>query len=290
MANFLSEADLIINPDGSVYHLHLRPEDVCPYVITVGDQHRVPMVSQYFDRIDKKVGHREFVTHIGELGGNRVMVISTGIGTDNVDVVMNELDALVNIDFGRRSIKDELTRLHVMRLGTSGACREDVPLDSMLVSRYALSLDGLYAYYLPLQGKVEMEVQRILRDADFGWPVQPFVTEGDLGLIQKFASDGRFATGITMTAAGFYAPQGRTVRVPNTMADTLRAMASWSGPYAITNIEMETAGIYLLGKVLGHSCVSVSAILANRITGLFSTQAEKTIDRMIRSSLDLLFA
>ncbi|MCS6934255.1 MAG: nucleoside phosphorylase [Chitinophagales bacterium] len=284
-----SEADLIINPDGSIYHLALRPGQVADTIITVGDPYRVQEVSKHFDRIEHRISHREFVTHTGYLNNKRLTVISTGIGTDNVDIVLNELDALVNLDFTTRSVKKEITSLQIIRLGTSGAVDETLPVDSIIISEHAIGLDGLMHYY-----EYTNNIQETVYVEAFTNHVKshlsgtkPYIATADEKLLQQFES--YFRKGTTLTAAGFYAPQGRLVRAPLASSGFLKAVHSFRHKhFRITNLEMETAGIYGLGKLLGHRCLSISAILANRIQGQFSKEPQKSIERLITQALDII--
>ena len=215
----ISEADLILNPDGSIYHLNLLPEDLAETVITVGDPDRVEAVSNYFDRVELKKGKREFITHTGYIGSKRITVISTGIGTDNIDIVLNELDALVNIDFSTRLPKDRLTSLELIRIGTSGTLQPDIPVDSVLVTEYALGLDALMHYYQQENDADEDELLSAVREHLNIPGIAPYLTKGSADLLVR-AGKG-FLKGITVTAPGFYAPQGRQVRVfePARIAD-----------------------------------------------------------------------
>ena len=283
---YFPESELILNPDGSIYHLHLRPEDLSTTIITVGDPDRVSDVSKHFDSIQLKRQHREFVTHTGMLGGKRLTVISTGIGTDNIDIVFNELDALVNIDFTSRTLRPNITQLNVIRIGTSGSLQTDIPIDAVLVSTYGLGLDGLMDFY-------EFEDDNIdLLDAfaDNNWETgglpYPYLAAGSDALLTAIGKDD-FLRGITATCTGFYGPQGRQLRAQIYKKDIIQQLSSFKyNEHRITNFEMETAGIYGLARLLGHNALSVNAILANRITHQFSTQGQKTVDAMIKTVLE----
>lgn len=282
----LSEADLIINPDGSIYHLNLLPEDIADTVITVGDLDRVPEVSKYFDRIELKKGKREFITHTGYLGNKRITVISTGIGTDNIDIVFNELDALVNIDFQTRTIKEQLKSLSIIRIGTSGAVQPDIPMGTVLASSYGLGFDALMHYY---EQQLNAEEQALLTDINSHFSglkgIKPYITKADESLIQQFAFD--MPTGITATAPGFYAPQGRQVRAKNAVANFIGQLNSFkSDEHRITNLEMETAGIYALAKTLGHKALSINAILASRVKFEFSNTPNVIVEKAIKTILE----
>jgi uridine phosphorylase len=282
-----SDSELILNADGSIYHLHLLPEQVAPIVFTVGDPERVGEVSKHFDKIEWKTQHREFVSHIGTLRGQRVMAISTGIGTDNIDIVMTELDALVNIDFETREAKADLTPLSIIRLGTSGSIQEAVDVDTIVVSEMAVGLDNLMHFYDAVQTTLEYDIADQLSDylekKSEDLVLMPYVFSADKNLLQLFDSE-QFKKGITVTSSGFYAPQGRILRGGGTepkLVGLLNGFKMKTG--ALTNMEMETAGIYGMARLLGHRAVSVSAILANRVTGQFSTQPQKTVEQMIET-------
>jgi len=284
----LSEADLIINPDGSIYHLNLLPEDIADTVITVGDLDRVAEVSKHFDSIEVKKGKREFITHTGYLGKKRITVISTGIGTDNIDIVFNELDALVNIDFDTREVKKELKSLDIIRIGTSGAIQSDIPMGTILASTYGLGFDALMHYYIhELSGEEHSLLDSIKTHFSHIKSINPYITAADKGLLAKIGNE--MEKGITITAPGFYAPQGRQVRAKNAIPDFINLLNSFNeGKNRITNLEMETAGIYALAKTLGHKALSVNAILASRVKFEFSTEPNKIVDKAIKMVLQSL--
>jgi uridine phosphorylase len=276
----ISESDLIINPDGSIYHLNILPEDVADTIITVGDQDRVSEVSKHFDSIELKKGKREFITHTGYLGKKRVTVISTGIGTDNIDIVFNELDALVNIDFKSRTVNKELKSLNIIRVGTSGSIREDIEVGSILASSYGLGLDALMSYY---SQDLSIEDVYLLQQIKAHLPVlksESYLTPASSLLLNQIAHD--LPQGITATAPGFYAPQGRQVRAKIQVPDLIEKLSSFQTKNKrITNLEMETAGIYALASALGHQALSVNAILAHRLKLQFATEPQKIVDKMI---------
>ena len=284
----ISESDLIINPDGSIYHLNLLPEDVADIVITVGDPDRVKEVSKYFDRVELRKGKREFKTHTGYLGDKRITVISTGIGTDNIDIVLNELDALVNIDFRLRTPKPELKSLKIIRIGTSGSLQDDIPVDSILVSEFGLGLDALMNYYFHQEsGDEHLLLDEIKSHFHHIKGINPYITAADQSLMAQIGKG--LLTGITVTAPGFYAPQGREVRAKNSVPNLVNLLKTFStDKYRITNLEMETAGIYALSKALGHKALSVNAILASRIKFEFSKNPQKIISKTIKHVLDSL--
>ena len=282
----IAESDLIINPDGSIYHLNLLPGDVAATVITVGDPDRVGEVSKYFDSIEFKKGKREFVTHTGLVGNKRVTVLSTGIGTDNIDIVFNELDALVNIDFETREVKKELTSLNIIRVGTSGAVQPDVPMGTILASSFGLGMDALMNYYVhDLSGDERSLLDDIKTHFGHLKNINPYLTAASDTLLNTIGKD--MAKGITITAPGFYAPQGRQVRAKNAVPNFIKLINSFkSNQNRITNLEMETAGIYALAKVLGHKALSVNAILASRVNLEFSNEPNNIVEQAIKMVLE----
>jgi uridine phosphorylase len=275
-------SELILRPNGALYHLDLLPGQVAETIITVGDPERVKAVSDRFDKVELRVEAREFVTHTGELDGKRLTVISTGIGTDNIDIVFNELDALFNIDLARRQVQSELTKLDFVRLGTSGAFQSDLPLDSLVLSAAALATDGLLPFYLSggEPDEAAISLYEHLEDGGVKLPVPVLIVRPELPL--AFVDCG-LPQGVTMTAAGFYAPQGRSLRLPSGLSPALlERLRSWRhGGLQLTNIEMETSGIYGLATALGHRSVSISALLANRAEGTWSKQPKETVDKLI---------
>lgn len=286
--NRISETDLILNADGSAYHLNLHPGDIADTVITVGDPDRVGEVSKYFDFIELKKGKREFITHTGTIGNKRLTVLSTGIGTDNIDIVFNELDALVNIDFSTRSVNQTLRSLNIIRIGTSGAVQADIAIDSLLLSSAAFGLDPLMHYYKQTLSGTEQDLLNAFKatlPADA--ILSPYVASAGANLLSKLGNGEQ--QGITITAPGFYSPQGRQVRaiaaIPNLM--NIIQQFNFEGQ-RITNLEMETAGIYGLAASLGHQAISCNVILANRITQKFSMQPVKIMDHYIKQLLDQL--
>ena len=282
------ESELVLNADGSVYHLHLRPEDVADTIIAVGDPDRVEKVSKYFDRIELVRQKREFVTHTGYIGKKRLSVISSGIGTDNVEIVMNELDALVNVDLATRTEKPTKTRLKIIRLGTSGCLQADVPVDSILVSDYGIGLDGLNDFYVSNETKEEESFCLELQSA-LSLRMMPYAASASAILHQHFEKElnAGWYQGITLTCPGFYAPQGRKLRFNTRVADFIARLQTFGfDGKRLTNFEMETAGYYLFGSILGHEMLSISAILANRVTQQFSKEPEKGVEKMIETVLE----
>jgi uridine phosphorylase len=289
MATIIPDSELIINPDGSIYHLQLRPEQLAETIITVGDPDRVSDVSKHLDSIEHRVQHREFVTHTGMLGVKRVSVISTGIGTDNIDIVFNELDALVNIDFKTRMVKADLTSLQIIRMGTSGAVNENIPLDSILISAGAIGIDGLMTFYKQKEDIEETLLAEAFRNHIHAVlpTVQPYAIMANSSLLEQFEKMGN--KGITLTANGFYAPQGRRLRSINQADNFLDFIHSFRHiNHRITNLEMETAGIYGLGKHLGHRCLSINAIVAHRWLKAFSPNPQQVVEKMIKDALEIL--
>lgn len=287
----IAESELIINSRGAIYHLDVRPEELARTIITVGDPDRVSQVSQYFDTIEVKCQHREFVTHTGRVGNKRLSVVSTGIGPDNIDIVLNELDALVNIDFDTRQIKPTLTSLDIIRVGTSGSLQADIPVDSFVASTHGLGLDNLLNYYRLEHNEGESQLlQSFITQTQLHAQIShPYVSLASGHLLKNFV-DG-FYQGITVTCPGFYGPQGRVLRLGIRNPELIDRLTQFNfGPYRITNFEMETSAIYGLGKLLGHHCVSLSAIVANRIAKDFSTDAASTIDRLIQKTLQTISA
>lgn len=286
---FFGPSELILNADNSIYHLNLLPEDISNTIITVGDPDRVAQVSSHFDSIELKKGKREFITHTGVRNGKRLTVISTGIGTDNIDIVLNELDALVNIDFELRSTKNELTKLDIIRIGTSGAIQSDIPIDSFLISEFALGLDALLSNYRSTSIRHSEFEQAFIEQVNWSsHKPTPYWVKCDLSLLEKFNSN-RIRLGTTITAPGFYGPQFRELRLEVNEPNLMQRIIEFSHKKRrLTNLEMETAGIYGLSKLLGHRAISLNAILANRAMGAFSENPQKTVDSLIEFALDRL--
>lgn len=288
----IQETELILNADGSIYHLHLQPEHIADNIITVGDPDRVERVSKYFDRIEHKVHKREFYTHTGYIGQKRLTVISTGIGTDNIDIVLNELDALANVDLNNRTVKNSLKSLNIFRIGTSGAMRADIPVDSFLVSNFGVGMDGLLNYYDRTLNQREQSLNRLinecLKENVVAIGVQPTVAEASSALISLFEKK-EWHQGITLTATGFYAPQNRMIRAKPQLSDLFTKLEdiSFEG-LKITNLEMETAAIFGLANILGHKAISLNAILANRRSGQFSADPDKVVDKLIQETLEII--
>lgn len=285
----IAESELIITPRGTIYHLDLGPEHLADTVITVGDPGRVKEVTKYFDRIEHKAHHREFITHTGYVGKKRISVISTGIGTGNIDIVLNELDVLANIDLATRQVNPNRHALNIIRLGSSGALQADVPVDSLVVSSHGIGLDNIMHYY----NFSNSDNERYILD-NFeqhtgmnGKVILPYIAEASISLRKHFGAG--YIHGITITCPGFYGPQGRLLRGPLAFPHLLDALNTFQcGNDRITNFEMETSAIYGLGKLLGHNCLSISAIVANRVQKTFSKDGAKAIDEMIKHSLTII--
>ena len=285
----IAESELILNTRGAIYHLNLRPEEIGSTIITVGDPDRVGLVSRHFDSIEVKQQHREFITHTGWLGSKRLSVISTGIGPDNIDIAMNELDALLNIDLETKQVKDEHTALQIIRIGTAGSLQEAVPVDAHVATTYGLGLDNLLNYYRLEQTEEErLLLQNFTTHTQLGAGASyPYVSLCSVSLLKHFASD--FFSGITVTCPGFYGPQGRVLRLGVRHPDLINRLTHFQfGTHRILNFEMETAAIYGLGRLLGHQCLSLSAIVANRITKQFTKDSAALMDRLIERSLQII--
>jgi uridine phosphorylase len=280
----ISETDLILNPDGSVYHLNLLPKNISDTIITVGDPNRVYLVSQFFDDIDFEMNKREFITHVGSYKGKRITVISTGIGTDNVEIFFSEIDALFNIDLKTREPKPRKKKIRIIRIGTSGALQEDIPVGSHLASDYAVGFDNLMNFYNLPMSDFEKDVAAGLRDhAKLNFT--PYVVKGSEELREQIGFD--MITGNTITCPGFYAPQGRTLRIPTKYPTLLEDLNYYhKGDFWLSNLEMETAGYYAMARLLGHEVLSVNAILANRIKNKFAKNPSKIIEALILTVLD----
>ena len=279
-------SELILNSDGSIYHLHLKPENLASLVFTVGDPDRVALVSRYFDRVDFKIQKREFITHTGVIGNRQVTVMSTGMGTDNIEILMTELDALVNIDLENRIIKSEKKSLQIIRIGTSGSMQKDVPVGTFLASKIGIGLDSLMQFYPDLVGSQEL-AEGIQKELNL--PFRPYQTQANPTLLGKLT--GEFVQGVTLTCPGFYGPQGRKLRLAPRIDQMIERLSNLEiNGNRLTNFEMETAGYYAMGELLGHQMLSLNAIVANRPLGQFDPEADKTIDRLIQRSLEIFTA
>lgn len=282
-------SELIINKRGAIYHLDVRPEELAHTIITVGDPERVRQVSRHFDTFETKCQYREFITHTGYLGNKRISVVSTGIGTDNIDIVLNELDALVNIDFETRSVKNELTHLQIIRIGTSGSLQKNIPVDSIVASTHGLGIDNLLNFYRHENNEEEKQLVHsfITQTQLHNQLAHPYISSCSASLLKHFVKD--YHHGITVTCPGFYGPQGRVLRLGLTNPDLINRLTQFSfGQHRITNFEMETAGIYGLGKIMGHHCLSLSFIVANRITKTISHNADAAMENLIKQALEVI--
>jgi uridine phosphorylase len=285
----IKESELILNPDGSVYHLNLRPENIATTIIFVGDQDRVNKITKHFDSVEFTTQKREFKTSTGVYKNKRITVMSTGIGPDNIDIVMNELDALVNINLETRQPKKVLTPLNIIRIGTSGSLQENIPVDSFVISTHGLDLNGmLHSYQIDSVSNPELESAFVKHTHWSSKKAFPILIENSKELEAKISSDKVFK-GITATAGGFYGPQGRVLRLPIEDSNLNHKIDSFNyNGNRITNLEMETSAIYGLSKLLGHHAVSINAIIANRANGTFSDNPGKVVADLINYTLDKL--
>ncbi len=285
--NKIESSELIINKRGAVYHLDLRPEEIADTIITVGDPSRVGRISCHFDHIEYQTSNREFISHTGTTGNKRITVISTGIGTDNIDIVLNELDALVNIDLETRLVKHEKKQLNIIRLGTAGALQKDIAIDSIVASTHGIGLDNLMHFYPFSNNNEEHDIARAFKQHTLmsSSTSDPYVFGAGAFLLAKLVD--RTAAGLTVSCPGFYGPQGRNLRLGLSMANLNELLTSFQfGNHRILNFEMETSAIYGLGKCMGHQCISFSTIVANRITKEFTSNAEAAVDKMIEYVLE----
>lgn len=283
----IKESELILNSDGSVYHLNLKPEHIANDIILVGDQNRVEIITKHFESIEFSRQKREFKTRTGTFKGKRLTVISTGIGPDNIDIVINELDALVNIDLNTRQPKSNLTSLNFLRIGTSGSLQKDIPVDSIVLSTHGLDINGmLHFYQIDSICNSEYEEAFIKFTNWDSKKARPIIIENSNILEQKFDSK-TIHKGLTATAAGFYGPQGRVLRLPLQDANLNLKMDNFNfKDMRITNFEMETSAIYGLSKLLGHNALSLNAIIANRANGTFSKDSKLAVEHLIKYALE----
>ena len=285
----LKPSELILNPDGSIYHLNLRPENIANDILFVGDQDRVDKITEHFDAIEFTTQKREFKTTTGKYNGKRISVLSTGIGNDNIDIVLNELDALVNIDFESKQVKTDITSLNIVRIGTSGSLQEDIPVNSFVLSTYGLELTGtLWAYQVDSLRNEALENAFVSHMNWLDKKSHPLFIPGSETLFAKIDSD-KIHKGITATANGFYGPQGRILRLPiqDEFINEKLTKFNYRG-LRISNFEMETGGIYGLSSLFGHHACSVNAIIANRASGTFSENPGKVVEDLIQYTLDKL--
>jgi uridine phosphorylase len=285
------ETELILTEDKRVYHINLKAEDVADTVIVVGDQGRVAQISSFFSKIDFKTEHREFVTHTGWYNGKRITVLSTGIGTDNIDIVMNELDAAVNIDPYTRELNSQLKSLNIIRFGTSGALQQEIPVNGIVVSSHGIGLDGLLNFYEGWKNVNETDISEAFMK-HVNWQSNlpyPYCIKGSETLLEKFKSGNH--VGITATAPGFYGPQGREIRLKASSKNLNDLLTSFGhNGLKITNFEMETSALYGLGKMLGHNCLTACVIIANRVRKEFTKDYKKSVELLIENSLERLTA
>jgi uridine phosphorylase len=285
--NKIASSELIINARGAVYHLDLTPEEIADTIITVGDPGRVEKISRHFDHLEHQSTHREFITHTGRIGNKRLSVLSTGIGTDNIDIVMNELDSLFNIDLDSRLEKTEKKQLNIIRLGTAGALQKDIAIDSIVASTHGIGLDNLMHFYPFVNNHEEMEIIRAFNDhTQLGSKLSaPYVFGASAFLLAKLVD--QVYAGLTVSCPGFYAPQGRNIRLGLSNPNLIEQLQSFGlGNHRILNFEMETSAIYGLGKCMGHRCISFSSIIANRISKEFSSNVDLTVERLINYVLE----
>lgn len=289
--NRIAESELIINQRGAVYHLDCRPEEISDIIITVGDPDRVKEVSKHFDKIVFQNQHREFITHTGLIGTKKITCVSTGIGPDNIDIVLNELDALANIDFETRQVKEKLTSLKIIRLGTCGSLQKEIPVDSFVASTHGLGLDNLIHFYRVDHTEEEKEVLHAFNthtQLNSG-NISPYIQMASGSLLKHFTQ--QYHQGITVTCPGFFGPQGRVLRLGLSYPNLIDSLTSFSfGNHRIANFEMETSAIYSLGRALGHQCLSLSVIVANRIEKEFTKDGNLAVENLINQSLQIIAA
>jgi len=280
---------MIINSRGAIYHLNLLPEELGTNVIVVGDPDRVKLVSRYFDSIESKTQHREFITHTGYIGKKRTSVISTGIGTDNIDIALNEIDALVNINFKTREVNPKLKSVNIIRIGTSGSLQADIPVDGHVAGTHGLGIDNLLNFYRLEQNEEEKQLLHsfVTHTQLHGQMSYPYIASASGSLLKHFVKD--FHHGITVTCPGFYGPQGRVLRLGIRNPNLIDNLTNFRfGQHRIANFEMETSAIYSLGKLLGHHCLSLNVIVANRVTKEFSKDAVAAVDSLIKKVLNII--
>ena len=289
--NKIPSTELLLNPDNSVYHLNLHPHQIAEDIIMVGDPGRVKTISNYFDRIEHQSENREIITHTGMLNGKRLTVLSTGMGTDNIDIVINELDALVNIDLDKRILKENQRSLNLIRLGTSGALQEDIPVDSFVVSEYGLGLDGLMNYYEFHQTEEETELlKQFYQQTNYSKTfAQPYFVKANKALFDLLNNGDNFYSGITATAPGFYGPQGRKLRIDLKYPDINEKLNSFKhNELQVVNFEMETSALYGLSRALGHHACTVCAVIGNRFTKESSKNYKASVKELIELTLQRL--
>lgn len=284
----IAESELIINPDGSIFHLHLKPEQLANKVILVGDPGRVKMIASYFDEVECEVFNREFNTITGTFNGKRISVVSTGIGTDNIDIVVNELDAIVNIDFESRTVKQNKTTLELVRIGTTGGLQEEAKVDSFVMSTASIGFDGVLNYYARRDEVCDLEFEEAFT-SHLSWNPQlasPYVIHAAEQLVTKFEGE-EVLNGVTISAPGFYGPQGRVLRLPIADSEINDKITSFEfNGVKVTNYEMESSAIAGLGKLLGHKAVTLCAVIANRVSKTYSNDYKPVVKKLVEYVLD----
>ncbi len=286
--SIIRSSELIVDKDGRIYHLGLKPGDIADTIIMVGDPGRVEIVSGFFETIERKISNREFITHTGYYRGKKLTVISTGIGTDNIDIVMNELDALVNIDLEKREIKENHKSLTFVRIGTSGGLQDDIPVDSFLLTKKAIGFDNVIRFYLGSNKISDPEFeQAFIKHTGWGAKLSvPYIVGADKDLFNKLKSK-RTNEGLTISSPGFYGPQGRKLRLDLQDPEINNKIADFEyNGERITNYEMESSAIYGLAKMLGHKAVTICAVIANRTTMMFSKDYKSTVEKLIKYTLE----
>jgi len=280
----IGSSELIINPDGSIFHLHLRPEQIADHVILVGDPGRVDLVAEHFQKKESKIQNREFVSITGTCNNRRLTAISTGIGTDNIDIVMNELDALVNIDFETREIREKRRSLNIVRIGTTGALSDDVVLNEYIISKKAIGFDGLLNYYAGRESITDSDFEHQLKN-HLNWNpllASPYVVDCSASLFEKINCK-KFSSGVTISAPGFYGPQGRVLRLEIVDPDINKKIQSFSyNDYKITNYEMECSAVYGLSALMGHEALTACLIITDRINNKASMDYRKKMDDLVQ--------
>jgi uridine phosphorylase len=285
----IGASELIINDRGAIYHLNLRPEEIADTIITVGDPERVAEVSKYFDRVEHKLAHREFITHTGTIGQKRISVLSTGIGPDNIDIALNEIDALANINFDTRTINDQKKSVSIIRMGTCGSLQGEVGVNELVAGTHGLGIDNVLHFYSQENNEEEKAILAAFDEHTkiTAHKIQPYIATASAGLIKHFTEG--YSHGITVTCPGFYGPQGRIIRLPLKMPNLVDQMTSFKyGQHRIANFEMETSAIYGLCNLLGHQCLSINVIIANRVKKEYSKDMGKAVDHMIQKSLGII--
>jgi uridine phosphorylase len=287
--NPIAESELILDKRGAIYHLGVRPGEIASVILLVGDPNRVEKVSRHFDSLEFKLQHREFITHTGYLGTKRISVISTGIGPDNIDIAMNEIDALANIDFNTRTIKPQLHSLNIIRLGTSGSLQPDIPVDSFVAGTHGLGFDNVMHFYRNKNNPEELQIIDAFKKHTglTSGNVLPYLFAGSTHLLQTFKAG--YAQGITIGCPGFFGPQGRVLRLELAYPGLIDKLTHFRhGHHFVSNFEMESSAIYGLARLMGHQCISLNVIVANRVSKQFSADSDKAVDALIEHSLAIL--